>query len=194
MNARELGKYVPEHPHINEEKIRNVLSMLETAKRPYVFVGGGAVLSGASDELKEFVDKLDAPVTDSLMGKGAFPGTDPRYTGMLGMHGTKTSNYGVSECDLLVVLGARFSDRVTGNTQTFAKNAKILQIDIDAAEINKNVLVTEEIIGDVKEVLSILNRHLKQQDHAEWLERIESYKEKYPLKYHPDVLTGPFNN
>ena len=155
-------------------------------------MGGGAVLSGASDELKEFVDKLDAPVTDSLMGKGAFPGTDPRYTGMLGMHGTKTSNYGVSECDLLVVLGARFSDRVTGNTQTFAKNAKILQIDIDAAEINKNVLVTEEIIGDVKEVLSILNRHLKQQDHAEWLERIESYKEKYPLKYHPDVLTGPF--
>ena len=189
---QELGKYVPEHPHINEEKIRDVLSMLENAERPYVFVGGGAVLSGASEELMEFVNKLDAPVTDSLMGKGAFPGTDPRYTGMLGMHGTKTSNYGVSECDLLVVLGARFSDRVTGNTETFAKNAKILQIDIDAAEINKNILVSEEIIGDVKEVLSILNRHLRQQDHAKWLEHIQSYKEKYPLKYHPDVLTGPF--
>ena len=189
---QELGKYVPEHPHISEEKIKRVLSMLEETKRPFVFVGGGAVLSEASEELMEFVNKLNAPVTDTLMGKGAFPGTDPRYTGMLGMHGTKASNYGVSECDLLVVLGARFSDRVTGNTQACAENAKILQIDIDAAEINKNVLVSEEIIGDVKEVLSILNRSLKQQDHKEWLEKIEAYKKKYPLKYHPDVLTGPF--
>ena len=189
---QELGKYVPEHPHISEEKIKKVLSMLEESEKPYVFVGGGAVLSGASKELLEFVDKLDAPVTDTLMGKGAFPGTDPRYTGMLGMHGTKTSNYGVSECDLLVVLGARFSDRVTGNRQTFAKNAKILQIDIDAAEINKNILVSEEIIGDVKEVLGILNRNLKQQDHGAWLEKIRLYKEKFPLKYHQDILTGPF--
>ena len=166
--------------------------MIEASERPFVFVGGGAVLSGASGELREFVDRLDAPVTDSLMGKGAFPGTDPRYTGMLGMHGTKASNYGVSECDLLVVLGARFSDRVTGNTSTFAKNAKILQIDIDPAEINKNILVSAEIIGDLKEVLHILNRNLKQQDHHEWIEKVGSYKEKYPLKYHHDVLTGPF--
>ena len=150
------------------------------------------MISGASRELMEFVNKLDAPVTDSLMGKGAFPGTDPRYTGMLGMHGTKASNYGVSECDLLVVLGARFSDRVTGNTAAFAKNAKIIQIDIDPAEINKNVVVTEEIVGDIKEVLKVLNRRLKQQDHAAWQEKIRSYKEKYPLKYHPDTLTGPF--
>lgn len=188
----ELGKYIPESLHMNSERIASAVAMLEEAKRPYVFVGGGAVLSGASKELMEFVNKLDAPVADSLMGKGAFPGTDPRYTGMLGMHGTKTSNYGVSECDLLVVLGARFSDRVTGNTEKFAKNAKILQIDIDAAEINKNVLVTEEIVGDLREVLKVLNRHLGQQDHSEWLEKINSYKEKYPLKYHPDVLTGPF--
>ena len=109
----ELGKYIPDQPHMNEEEIGRVMSMLEASEKPYVFVGGGAVLSGASGEVKEFVEKLDAPVTDSLMGKGAFPGTDPRYTGMLGMHGTKTSNYGVSECDLLVVIGARFSDRVT---------------------------------------------------------------------------------
>ena len=113
-----------------------MISMLEEAEKPFVFVGGGAVLSGASQELKEFVDKLDAPVTDSLMGKGAFPGTDPRYTGMLGMHGTKASNFGVSECDLLVVMGARFSDRVTGNTEKFAKNANIIQLDIDPVEIN----------------------------------------------------------
>ena len=188
----ELGKYIPDHSHMNEEGFARAVSMLEESKKPFVFVGGGAVLSGASKELKEFVDKLDAPVTDSLMGKGAFPGTDPRYTGMLGMHGTKTSNYGVSECDLLVVIGARFSDRVTGNTETFARNAKILQIDIDPAEINKNIIVTEELVGDVKEVLKILNRNLPQQDHSQWLEKIQSYKEKYPLKYHPEVLTGPF--
>ena len=193
----ELGKCTKEDssrktPRMDEQRFDRVISMLEEAEKPFVFVGGGAVLSGASQELKEFVDKLDAPVTDSLMGKGAFPGTDPRYTGMLGMHGTKASNFGVSECDLLVVMGARFSDRVTGNTEKFAKNAKIIQLDIDPVEINKNVLITEEIIGDIKDVLKTLNKRLKQQNHAEWLEKIQGYKEKYPLKYHPNVLSGPF--
>ena len=193
----ELGKCTKEDssrktPRMDEQRFDRVISMLEEAEKPFVFVGGGAVLSGASQELKDFVDKLDAPVTDSLMGKGAFPGTDPRYTGMLGMHGTKASNFGVSECDLLVVMGARFSDRVTGNTEKFAKNAKIIQLDIDPVEINKNVLITEEIIGDLKDVLKTLNKRLKQQNHAEWLEKIQGYKEKYPLKYHPNVLSGPF--
>ena len=193
----ELGKCTKEDssrktPRMDEQRFDRVISMLEEAEKPFVFVGGGAVLSGASQELKEFVDKLDAPVTDSLMGKGAFPGTDPRYTGMLGMHGTKASNFGVSECDLLVVMGARFSARVTGNTEKFAKNAKIIQLDIDPVEINKNVLITEEIIGDLKDVLKTLNKRLKQQNHAEWLEKIQGYKEKYPLKYHPNVLSGPF--
>ena len=193
----ELGKCTKEDssrktPRMDEQRFDRVISMLEEAEKPFVFVGGGAVLSGGSQELKEFVDKLDAPVTDSLMGKGAFPGTDPRYTGMLGMHGTKASNFGVSECDLLVVMGARFSDRVTGNTEKFAKNAKIIQLDIDPVEINKNVLITEEIIGDLKDVLKTLNKRLKQQNHAEWLEKIQGYKEKYPLKYHPNVLSGPF--
>ena len=193
----ELGKCTKEDssrktPRMDEQRFDRVISMLEEAEKPFVFVGGGAVLSGASQELKEFVDKLDAPVTDSLMGKGAFPGTDPRYKGMLGMHGTKASNFGVSECDLLVVMGARFSDRVTGNTEKFAKNAKIIQLDIDPVEINKNVLITEEIIGDLKDVLKTLNKRLKQQNHAEWLEKIQGYKEKYPLKYHPNVLSGPF--
>ena len=193
----ELGKCTKEDssrktPRMDEQRFDRVISMLEEAEKPFVFVGGGAVLSGASQELKEFVDKLDAPVTDSLMGKGAFPGTDPRYTGMLGMHGTKASNFGVSECDLLVVMGARFSDRVTGNTEKFAKNAKIIQLDIDPVEINKNVLITEEIIGDLKDVLKTLNKRLKQHNHAEWLEKIQGYKEKYPLKYHPNVLSGPF--
>ena len=108
------------------------------------------------------------------------------------MHGTKASNYGVSECDLLVVVGARFSDRVTGNTATFAKNAKILQIDIDPAEMNKNIIIDQGVVGDIKAVLRKLNEVLPQQDHAEWMKKIQNYKEKYPLKYHEGVLTGPF--
>ena len=188
----ELGKYNPRETHINGEEIDRAVSLIEESERPFVFVGGGAVLSGASEELFEFVNKLDAPVTDSLMGKGAFPGTDNRYTGMLGMHGTKASNFGVSECDLLVVVGARFSDRVTGNTETFAKNARILQIDIDPAEMDKNVIITAGITGDIKTVLGILNEKITQQNHAGWLAKIEGYKEKYPLKYHHEILTGPF--
>jgi len=188
----ELGKYNPRETHINGEEIDRAVSLIEESERPFVFVGGGAVLSGASEELFEFVNKLDAPVTDSLMGKGAFPGTDHRYTGMLGMHGTKASNFGVSECDLLVVVGARFSDRVTGNTETFAKNARILQIDIDPAEMDKNVIITAGITGDIKTVLGILNEKITQQNHAGWLAKIEGYKEKYPLKYHHEILTGPF--
>ena len=192
-------EYVPEKiapvqpsEDICREDLDHALAMIRESKKPYIFVGGGAVLSGASKELYEFVKKVDAPVTDSLMGKGAFPGTDDLYTGMLGMHGTKTSNYGVSECDLLIVLGARFSDRVTGNAKKFASHAKILQFDVDAAEMNKNVLIDEGVIGDLKVVLSQINKELEQQDHAEWIAKIRDYKEKYPLTYHPEGLTGPY--
>ncbi len=192
-------EYVPEQiapvqpsEDICREDLDHALAMIRESKKPYIFVGGGAVLSGASKELYEFVKKVDAPVTDSLMGKGAFPGTDDLYTGMLGMHGTKTSNYGVSECDLLIVLGARFSDRVTGNAKKFASNAKILQFDVDAAEMNKNVLIDEGVIGDLKVVLDQINKELEQQDHAEWIAKIRDYKEKYPLTYHPEGLTGPY--
>ena len=186
------AEYHRELTHVDEEEIKAAIEMIEKAERPFIFVGGGAVLSDASKELYEFVQKVDAPVTDSLMGKGAFPGTDPRYTGMLGMHGTKASNYGVSECDLLIVTGARFSDRVTGNTATFAKDAKILQIDIDPAEMNKNVIIDQGVTGDIKAVLKKINAGLAQQSHPEWMEKIQGYKEKYPLKYHDSVLTGPF--
>jgi len=186
------AEYHRELTHVDEEEIKSAIEMIEKAERPFIFVGGGAVLSDASKELYEFVQKVDAPVTDSLMGKGAFPGTDPRYTGMLGMHGTKASNYGVSECDLLIVTGARFSDRVTGNTATFAKDAKILQIDIDPAEMNKNVIIDQGVTGDIKAVLKKINAGLARQSHPEWMEKIQGYKEKYPLKYHDSVLTGPF--
>ena len=187
-----IEPYKPVCSNISEEEIDQAVRMIQKAKRPYVFVGGGAILAGASEELKKFVDKVDAPVTDSLMGKGAFPGTDGRYTGMLGMHGTKTSNFGVSECDLLIVIGARFSDRVTGNTKSFAKHAKILQFDVDPAEMNKNVLITAGVTGDVRETLKLVNQKLEQQSHPEWLEKIQAYKSMYPLKYHPETLNGPF--
>ena len=193
------AEYVKEKPvavepsqNICETQLDTAVEMIKEAKKPYIFVGGGAILSGASEELYTFAKKVDAPVTDSLMGKGAFPGTDPLYTGMLGMHGTKTSNYGVSECDLLIVVGARFSDRVTGNAQKFAQNAKIIQIDIDVAEMNKNVMISAGVVGDIKVVLDRLNERLEQQDHAEWVTKIQEYKEKYPLVYHKDVLSGPF--
>ena len=156
-----------------KEELRQAVQMILAAKRPYIFAGGGVVISGASQELKEFVELIQAPVCDSLMGKGAFDGTDQKYTGMLGMHGTKTSNYGVSECDLLIAVGARFSDRVTGNVSKFAHKAKILQIDIDPAEINKNIYADFSIIGDAKDVLAELNSRIGQQEHTEWLTHIK---------------------
>ena len=166
--------------------------MINQSERPYIFVGGGAVISGAAEQVNEFAHLLDAPVTDSLMGKGAFDGTDALYTGMLGMHGTKTANFGVTECDLLVVIGARFSDRVTGNTKTFAKNAKIIHIDIDAAEINKNVRVDARLVGDAKDVLTGLMPLIQKRDRGEWAAHIQKLKETYPMSYRKDVLTGPF--
>jgi len=177
---------------VAEEEIAKAVDMMKEARRPFVFVGGGAVSSGADKEVREFVQKLQAPVCDSLMGKGVFPGTDELYTGMLGMHGTKTSNYGVSECDLLVVLGSRFSDRVIGNAATFAKNAKIIQIDVDAAEINKNISVDLGLVGDVKAVLSEIIRILPQQSHEEWIEKIKANRQVYPMSYHKETLTGPY--
>lgn len=177
---------------IDEDEIETAVKMIQRAKKPYIFVGGGAVLSGASESLVEFAHKIDAPVADSLMGKGAFPGTDELYSGMLGMHGTKASNFGVSQCDLLIVVGARFSDRVTGNAKKFAHHAKILQIDIDPAEIDKNILTDASVTGDIKEVLIILNEKVEQQSHEEWKQQIEEYKEKHPLTYHPEGLTGPY--
>ena len=179
------------HP-ISENEIETALSLIKKAKKPYVFVGGGAVISEASGELKQFVSLLQAPVCDSLMGKGAFDGTNPLYTGMLGMHGTKVSNFGVSECDLLVVVGARFSDRVIGNASKFARKAKIVQIDIDPAEVNKNIVVTASVIGDAATVLAQLNAQLEQQNHDEWLAHITELKEKYPLTYASEGLSGPY--
>ncbi|MBO5302533.1 MAG: biosynthetic-type acetolactate synthase large subunit [Lachnospiraceae bacterium] len=187
--AERMGRFTDQ---ITEEDLEKAVKMIKKSKKPYVFVGGGAVISEASAELKEFVEKVQAPVCDTLMGKGAFDGTDEKYTGMLGMHGTKTSNYGVSECDLLIAIGVRFSDRVTGNASKFAHHAKILQIDVDPAEINKNIMVNASIIGDVKEVLSRLNSRIEPMEHEKWLAHIKEYTHTYPLKCEEEGLSGPY--
>ena len=174
------------------EELMLVAEMIHKAKKPYIYLGGGAIISGASAEVAEFAELIDAPVCDTLMGKGAFDGRSERYTGMIGMHGTKTSNLGVSECDLLVALGARFSDRVTGNPKKFAENARIIQLDVDAAEINKNIKVDASVIGDVKEVLKRLLEEVPEKEHPEWIAHIQELKAKYPLNYDHTQLTGPY--
>ena len=192
-------EYTPKKPesveragHYTQEDLDAALEVISKAKKPYIYLGGGAILSGASEEVRAFAKKLDSPVCDTLMGKGAYDGYDPLYTGMIGMHGTKTSNLGVSECDLLVALGARFSDRVIGNASLFAKNAKILHIDIDAAEINKNIHADVSIVGDLKDILTKLTARMEQMHHPEWTAHILELKEKYPLKYDDSQLSCPY--
>ena len=192
-------EYTPKKPesveragHYTQEDLDAALEVISKAKKPYIYLGGGAILSGASEEVRAFAKKLDSPVCDTLMGKGAYDGYDPLYTGMIGMHGTKTSNLGVSECDLLVALGARFSDRVIGNASLFAKNAKILHIDIDAAEINKNIHADVSIVGDLKDILTKLIARMEQMHHPEWTAHILELKEKYPLKYDDSQLSCPY--
>lgn len=175
-----------------QEDIACAVNMIKAAKKPFIYVGGGATISGASEELEEFAQMIESPVCDTLMGKGAFDGHHPLYTGMIGMHGTKASNYGVSECDLLIALGARFSDRVVGNARAFAKNAKVLQFDIDAAEINKNIHTDGSVVGDLKQILTDVNAQLTKQDHTEWLAEIDAFKEKFPLNYDQSKLTCPY--
>ena len=182
----------PSAEKINNEDIELALKLINKSKKPYIFVGGGAIISGADKELKKFVGLVDAPVCDTLMGKGAYDGTSQNYTGMLGMHGTKASNLGVSECDLLIAVGTRFSDRVLGNPKKFAHQAKILHIDVDPAEINKNIQVDASVIGDLNEVLKLLNAKLEQQNHEAWIAHIEEYTKKFPLTYNPEGLSGPY--
>ena len=195
-NSCEFEKKEPETVHVpsryTEEELQEALSLLRDAKKPFVYVGGGAVISGAYKEVRAFAERMDTPVCDTLMGKGVFDGHDARYTGMIGMHGTKVSNFGVSECDLLIAMGARFSDRVVGNPKKFAEHAKILHIDIDDAEINKNIRTDVSLVGDLKEVLEKINGQLEQAEHKEWTAHIKELKEKYPLNYDERALSCPY--
>ncbi len=177
---------------IDDGLIDEVVDVLKKSQKPMIFAGGGNIISEDSKELKKFVELMDAPITDSLMGKGAFDNTNPYYTGMLGMHGTKTSNLSVTECDLLVALGTRFSDRVLGNASRFAKNATIVQIDVDETEINKNLTVDYSIVGDLKCVLEKINQKLDQQYHKDWISKVNARKEALPMDYRGDILTGPY--
>lgn len=193
-------EYTPEEPYhvlpvtdtIREKDLTKAAEMIERSERPVIFVGGGAISSGAYEEVRELAARIQAPVCDSLMGKGAFPGTDPLYMGMLGMHGTKTANNAVNKCDLLIALGCRFSDRDTGKTSMFAHQAKIIHMDIDAAEINKNVIVDASVVGDLKESLTRLLKKIKPADHSEWIEQVTAYRDEHPLKYDYPRLTGPY--
>ncbi len=190
---KEIPKIIPRSTEkIEETEVEEAVRIIKEAEKPMIFVGGGAVIAEADKELKEFADKLDAPVTDTLMGKGAFRGDDEKYVGMLGMHGTKTANLSVSECDVLIVIGSRFSDRVTGNTENFAKDATIIQIDVDEAEVGKNVMVDLSIIGDIKSVLDILNSRIGDLSHKEWMERVMKRKEELPMTYKQEGVTGPY--
>ncbi len=175
-----------------DQDIKEATALLKESQKPFIYVGGGAVLSGAFNQVRELARKIDAPVCDTLMGKGVMNGHDKRYTGMIGMHGTKASNLGVSECDLLIALGARFSDRVVGNASKFASNAKVLHIDIDAAEINKNIKTTVSVVGDLKEILEKLNCEIPELEHKEWNAHINELKEKHPLNYDNSKLSCPF--
>ena len=178
--------------NIDENDVVRIVELINNSKKPFVYVGGGAVISGAAEEVREFAKLIDAPVCDTLMGKGAFDGHDPKYTGMIGMHGTKASNFGVSQCDLLIALGARFSDRVIGNPKTFAGDAKIIHIDVDAAEIHKNIHADAYLVGDLKLILTEINKRLKQADHYEWLGTIADLKTRYPLSYDDSRLSCPY--
>ena len=176
---------------IDAAAVDHVASMINKAKRPFILTGGGVVISDAEQELRTLADKIDAAVCDTLMGKGAIEGTADRYTGMIGMHGTKASNFGLAEADLLIVVGARFSDRVIGNASKFAEHARIVHIDVDQAEINKNIAVDEYIIGDAKVILQQLIQRVEASKKPEWMQEIQELKQKFPMTYDKGVLTGP---
>ena len=176
---------------IDEATIDKVAELVRFSVRPFIIAGGGVIRADASSELRSFAKKLDSPVADTLMGKGAFSGKDDAYTGMVGMHGTKTSNLGIMESDLLIAVGTRFSDRVIGNADTFAQHATIVHIDVDPAEIDKNIESKYQLIGDAKIILQMLTAKIQQQNHDAWMKHIREMKSRYPLTYDHSKLTGP---
>ncbi len=165
-----------------DDDIARAVSIIQQSKRPYIYAGGGVTNSDASKELLAFAELIKAPVGCSLMGQSCFPAYHEQYTGMIGMHGTKVSNMAVSESDLLIVVGARFSDRVVSKADRFARKAKILHIDIDPAEINKNIQTYHHILGDVKVILTQLTKNLEPKDRAKWIDQIVRWKQEYPLR------------
>ncbi|NLM34072.1 MAG: biosynthetic-type acetolactate synthase large subunit [Clostridiales bacterium] len=167
---------------IDIKQIEAAAKLINESKKPMIYAGGGIIISGANNELVELAEKINSPVTTSLMGTGGFPNNHPLFTGMVGMHGCHSSNYGITKCDLLITLGARFSDRVASHIETFAPHAKVIHVDIDEKEIGKNVRVDVPIIGDLKEVLPKLIELVEKRELSEWNHQINQWKEQYPLK------------
>ena len=192
-----INSYSPTYKP-NMKQLRKVADLIASAERPVIFAGGGIILSGASQELTTFARTMQIPVTGSLMGLGGFPGSDPLWLGMLGMHGTYRANMSTSSCDLLIGIGVRFDDRVTGKTDAFASQAKIVQIDIDPTSIRKNVPVTIPIVGDCRSTLESLNELLKSLDlttlkerRAPWMDQIQIWKDKNTLAYKQTDVIKP---
>lgn len=173
-----------EKKEINKEDLDKAIRMIESAKRPFFYIGGGVIRSDSSELLNKLLELTDSATCSTLMALGAVKSRNPRFTGMVGMHGTKLSNMCVNSCDLLIVCGARFSDRVISNASTFARQAEILQLDVDPAEIDKNIYTSHHVIGDIKEILSRLVSHFDSNplDHHEWVENIQRLRERYPMK------------
>ena len=178
-----IDAYEPSDETVKQRALEETLKLLKQSKKPMLYVGGGVIRSQAQQELAEFIEKIDAPMGVSLMGTGAVDPTHPRVTGLIGMHGTRVSNIAVNNCDLLVVIGARFSDRVVSKASAFARKAKILHIDVDPAEINKNIATYHHVIGDIKVVLKKLNVLLETPlNHSEWMQQIATWKDKHPVR------------
>ena len=193
----ELKSYKPTYkPNIRQ--LQKVITLIKKAKKPIIFAGGGVALSGASKEITELARKTQIPVTGSLMGLGVFPGTDPLWLGMLGMHGTYRANMCTGDCDLMLAVGVRFDDRVTGKTDTFAPHAKIVQIDIDPTSIHKNIPVEVPVVGDCKITLNEINKLIENKDFADikttrqpWFKQIDEWKSTNPLAYKQDNIIKP---
>jgi acetolactate synthase-1/2/3 large subunit len=184
-----LGYNITVHGHTRQ--IQRVMNAVQEAKKPLIYAGGGVISSDATAELKKFVKTTGIPVTLTLMGLGAYPATQPEFLGMLGMHGTKAANYAVDQCDLLIALGSRFDDRVTGKLDLFAPHAKFIHVDIDPASIGKNVVIDIPIVGDAKHILKEMNKHAVRLEIESWLADIKRWKEEHPLSYEDDDVLRP---
>lgn len=186
----------PKKPHhmpigASEEEIEKAADIINNAKRPVILSGGGVSIAGADEEVIVLAEKAKIPVTTTLMGLGSFPGTHELFTGLIGMHGTKTSNLAASETDLFIAIGARFSDRVISNVSKFAPNAKIMHIDIDPAEVGKNIMVSYPLVGNIKKILKHLNTKIEKKASSDWNKKIDEWKKMYPLKYPQDNVLRP---
>lgn len=175
-----MPKVEPEKAKLPKDScVKRAVELIRSAKKPLIYVGGGAVLSNCGEDLITFAEKIDAPVASSLMGLGAFPYDNPLHLGLIGMHGHFECNKAAHDCDVLITCGARFSDRVAGNRKKFAPNAEILHIDIDSAEMDKNIVSNYHLRGDLADVLPILTREIEQLDHSEWRAEIEGFRRPF---------------